>query len=154
MIVVIVESRRNGEVYVFVKVEVLDIGHPVAMRCLVMHVETKRLVGGTLLQKINRMLCDQISGITFFRHIFAIGVGCLNTRIVIFALVSENLVFVKTTWFAEHVPLSNHAGLIAGLLKQLRHEGDRRVKHVVQHGLSVLMTIQAGKQASSTWGRE
>ena len=95
--VIIVKCFRQGHCLVGPLGLLVCSWLPVAVGCLVVTHQEKRLVRWPFLQKINRKIGDQISAVTAF--FFLLG-SRVKDRVMIITLTRQDLPLIKPSWVA------------------------------------------------------
>ena len=152
--VVIVKRLGFRELDVFVKVQILKLRHPVAVRGLVVDIQAEGLVLVPVFQEVDGVVGDEGGGVALDHLVASVGLRGFESGIVILSLVVQDFVEVEPARFAEHVPLPDDGGLVARLMEQFGHKGHRGIQDVAEHGLAVLVAVEAGHQAGAAGGGE
>ena len=93
------------------KIEMAQSGCPIAMWCLVLAHEEKRLIAGAcVFQPIERLIGDEIGAVAIVlaRAVFGDELG-----LVVVALAGENAPVVEALRLADEVPFADEGGLVA-----------------------------------------
>ena len=141
--IVIVEGLGQGELDVFIEVEHVKWRHPVAMGCLVVDEECKRLLFVTLLEKLYCVIGNEVSSITFLYNVLSFCLFRTESWVVIVTLPWKDLIGIETFRLAKHVPFTYHTCLIACLLQVFANEWSILVNRAIQRPLATLMTIHS-----------
>ena len=117
--VVVIEIGGKFEGFVFVFVQILQLGEPVAMAGFVMHEERERFaLVSFLIQPMNGFVSNDVGEIAF-RHVGTVGI--VEVGVVVVALCGKDVPMVETGGLAHEVPLADQCGLVTGFLEQLGH---------------------------------
>ncbi len=149
-LIFVIEVLGHRIRHIFIKVEVAEVGHPGAVRCLMVNEEAERLVLiANTVHPVEGNIGNNICCIAFALQLLAIA---YEGGIVVISLPYQDVPMVEPRRLGAQVPLPNHGCLVAGLLQKLGKGLLATVKHVSVGivGITVGMAVLACKHAGTT----
>ena len=137
--ILIIEIFRKREGHIVVKPQVAGVGHPSAMRGLVMQQEAEGFILVSLVaEPIQRQVGRDVGGIAFDLPLLAI---VYEGRIVVIALADQDVPVIKASRVGGQVPLPDHRRLVTRLAQQFREGLLRAIEgmRVVDEAILVAM---------------
>ena len=116
-LVVVVEIVRQGQLGIIEGSEVLQVGHPGAVGCLVVQQQAERFLGVALvLEPVEGQVGGDVGGVAGDDAALAV---IYKSRVVVLALSDEDVPVVEAGRVGGQVPLADDGGLVAGLAQEL-----------------------------------
>ena len=115
--IVIGKVLRQLEGHILVQIQILDAGHPVAVRRLVLHHEHEGTTFVPTSEQADALVRDQVGDVPLllYRIIWSGDEG----GVVVVALTRQDLPVVEALRERVEVPLADDSGLVSGRLEQL-----------------------------------
>ena len=143
--VVIVEVVRQRDVRIVKCPEVGGVGHPGAVRGLVVQQQAERFLRvASVLQPVEGQVGGDVGGVAGDDAALAV---IYKGRVVVLALSDEDVPVVEAGGGGGQVPLADDGGLVAGLAQELGEGLLAAVEGAGVVGESVLVAVLAGEQA-------
>ena len=146
--VIVEKGFRLRELDILVQIEVLQVGHPVPVRGLVVdHQAERRVVVPARVEPRQSVVGNDVGGVSLLTDVPAAGFGRAHHRIVILPLIPQQVVMIEALGFDAQVPFAEDRRQVALGPEQFGEMHQRRIHNAVaERGLPVTMAVHAGQQ--------